>query len=386
MLLRDFECNQLQNNFEIDKYYKCSGNFDAINSMANNYNSDINNLDREHYNKSFYDDKNTLGSRKMKRIELEQLVLQSISPELVIQEQQQQQQQLQLQQQQQQQQVLQNEQREEFEQPYFNFATTMNYNMCKATEKKQIKAKRTRTAYTSSQLLELEKEFTTGQYLCRSRRIKISQNLKLTEKQIKVWFQNRRMKNKKEENAKSKKSPPKLIDASNHDQKTSGQTTSSLETSFESSSTDSSTLGASYVYPSEVSSNNDQTIGNYGIFTQNYPASINESMQQPQVQSYNVLHNNNILYSSQTSAYEQLTVNTGHSIAAQLQSSNNYLQWNPLHVQNGIDLQDANSYAQKLNGYASNDNVNCPSNQNASLLQENNVFNDLYSFGNYMQL
>lgn len=56
-----------------------------------------------------------------------------------------------------------------------------------------------RTAYTSEQLIELEKEFLLGRYLCRSRRIKIAKRLKLLEKQVKVWFQNHRMKYKKEE-------------------------------------------------------------------------------------------------------------------------------------------------------------------------------------------
>ncbi|XP_032664136.1 homeobox protein Hox-A2-like [Odontomachus brunneus] len=67
-----------------------------------------------------------------------------------------------------------------------------------ANEKKPTKVKRTRTAYTSTQLLHLEREFQNGRYLCRTRRIQISASLNLTEKQIKVWFQNRRMKHKKD--------------------------------------------------------------------------------------------------------------------------------------------------------------------------------------------
>ena len=60
------------------------------------------------------------------------------------------------------------------------------------------KPRRARTAFTYEQLVALENKFKTTRYLSVCERLNLALSLNLTETQVKIWFQNRRTKWKKQ--------------------------------------------------------------------------------------------------------------------------------------------------------------------------------------------
>ncbi|NXT79998.1 NKX31 protein, partial [Zapornia atra] len=60
-------------------------------------------------------------------------------------------------------------------------------------------AKRSRAAFSHSQVVELERKFSHQKYLSAPERAHLAKNLQLTETQVKIWFQNRRYKTKRKQ-------------------------------------------------------------------------------------------------------------------------------------------------------------------------------------------
>ncbi|KAM3186940.1 hypothetical protein ACTXT7_003345 [Hymenolepis weldensis] len=78
---------------------------------------------------------------------------------------------------------------------------------------RQSQGRSARTVFSDIQISELEKQFKIRQYLSSNERFKIASSLGLSETQVKTWFQNRRMKEKKDlrnHSSDNNKNPTKI--------------------------------------------------------------------------------------------------------------------------------------------------------------------------------
>jgi homeobox protein Nkx-3.2 len=80
-----------------------------------------------------------------------------------------------------------------------SFLSSNHHHQPPQQQQQQQRKKRSRAAFSHAQVYELERRFNQQRYLSGPERADLAHALKLTETQVKIWFQNRRYKTKRKQ-------------------------------------------------------------------------------------------------------------------------------------------------------------------------------------------
>ncbi|KAM4564163.1 homeobox protein HMX1-like [Fundulus diaphanus] len=88
--------------------------------------------------------------------------------------------------------------RDEREEEAVHSFCTLGHDKCDTSEVKMLRKKKTRTVFSRTQVFQLESTFDLKRYLSSAERAGLAASLHVTETQVKIWFQNRRNKWKRQ--------------------------------------------------------------------------------------------------------------------------------------------------------------------------------------------
>ncbi|XP_064614626.1 homeobox protein BarH-like 2 [Liolophura sinensis] len=87
---------------------------------------------------------------------------------------------------------------------------SQEHSLDNTPQSSQGRRKKSRTTFTATQIDGLEKRFSEQRYLSVSERSDLAMELELSDQQVKTWFQNRRMKEKRQRRSAGNTSSPEL--------------------------------------------------------------------------------------------------------------------------------------------------------------------------------